>query len=101
MSKATVALSVLAALAVTVLPNDLGGRDGRDPRGGQGAVYRGGWDGNGPDLIGLADDARTLYRGGWDRNGPDAVGGAAPDLSRLTLEAIELPDGQVIDAEAN
>lgn len=127
MSRTMIGLSAaaLAALTVVVLPMaPAGDGDADDPvaeqagtvhRGGwdrngpdlTGMVdegntyYRGGWDGNGPDLNGMVDEGGTYYRGGWDHNGPDAAGGAALDLGRLTLQAIELPDGQVIDAATN
>jgi hypothetical protein len=60
-------------------------------------VARGGWDGNGPDMLGTVEEdrgTRLLYRrgrGGWDANGPDATG-AEINLEGLVLEAIELPD---------
>lgn len=124
MSRTMISLSA-AALAVLLPMSQAGNGDADDTRGAQSSTpyrgggwdfngpdligmveednrfYRGGWDGNGPDLSGMADDGRTVYRGGWDRNGPDAAGGAASDVGRLTLQAIELPDGQVIGSVTN
>jgi hypothetical protein len=111
MSRTIVVVSALAVTALAALPTALDG-EGRDsgPRADQATrtVYRGGWDGNGPDLFGTVEEDRdphVLYRvgrGGWDGNGPDALGArlaettAAGDLDRLVLQAVELPNGELI-----
>ncbi len=113
MSRKIAVVSALAVMALAALPTALDGdHEGRDsgPRADQATrtVYRGGWDGNGPDLFGAVEEDRdphVLYRvgrGGWDGNGPDALGTrlaettAAGNLDRLVLQAIELPNGELI-----
>ena len=84
----------VAAVAALSLPASAGGPGG-DDRGTRIVVLqRGGWDGNGPDMLGTAADDRgtRLYRrGGWDANGP-AVTGASPQApqAELNLEGLSV-----------
>lgn len=113
MSKTIAVISALAVMVLAALPTARNSdRDGGDSglRADQapGTVYRGGWDRNGPDLFGVVEEDRNpqvlhrVGRGGWDGNGPDAFGNrlaqptAAGNLDRLTLQAIELPNGELI-----
>jgi hypothetical protein len=93
----------VAAVAALSLPASAGGPGG-DDRGTRIVVLqRGGWDGNGPDMLGTAADDRgtRLYRrGGWDANGP-AVTGTSPqapqaerNLEGLSVDSVELPQAQ-------
>jgi hypothetical protein len=105
MSRTIAVVSALAVVAAVAVPVALD-REGRDSRPGAdretGVVYRGGWDGNGPDMSGVVGESqgtRVLYRGGWDGNGPDARGTWVSDTSQLdffVLQTIELPDGELI-----
>jgi hypothetical protein len=105
MSRTIAVVSTLAVMALVAVPIALD-REGRDSRPGADqatrAVYRGGWDGNGPDMSGAVGEGqatRVLYRGGWDGNGPDARGTWVSETSQLdflVVQTIELPDGEVI-----
>lgn len=100
MTKALIlSVAVVAALS---LPASAGGPGG-DDRGTRLVVQRGGWDGNGPDMLGTAADDRgtRLYRsGGWDANGPAVTGASdqAPlaelNLEGLSVDSIELPEAE-------
>ncbi len=98
MTKALI-LSV-AVVATLSLPASAGGPGG-DDRGTRIIILqRGGWDGNGPDLLGTAADdrgTRLYHRGGWDANGPAVTGAsnqvplAELNLEGLSVDSIELP----------
>jgi len=102
MLKRALFLSV-AVVAALSLPASAGGPGG-DERGTRIVpLQRGGWDGNGPDMLGTsAEDRGTrLFRqGGWDANGPEVTGAgervpqAELNLEGLTVESIELPESQ-------
>ena len=93
----------LAVAAVLSQPASAGGPGG-DDRGTRIVVLqRGGWDGNGPDMLGTAADDRgtRLYRrGGWDANGPaftgagDEVPQTELNLEGLSVDSIELPQAE-------
>ncbi len=93
----------VAVVAALSLPASAGGPGG-DDRGTRIVIpQRGGWDGNGPDMLGtVADDRGTrLYRhGGWDANGPAVTGASdqAPqaelNLEGLSVDSIELPQAE-------
>jgi hypothetical protein len=94
-------LSVAISAALS-LPASAGGPGG-DDRGTRVVLQRGGWDGNGPDMLGTAADDRgtRLYRrGGWDANGPavtgasDQVPQAELNLEGLSVDSIELPEAE-------
>src|SRR5258705_5388027 len=85
MSRTIAVVSALVVTALAALPTALDGdHEGRDsgPRADQATrtVYRGGWDGNGPDLFGTVEEDRdphVLYpvgRGGWGGKRPGALG---------------------------
>ena len=92
-----------AVVAALSLPASAGGPGG-DDRGTRIVVLqRGGWDGNGPEMLGTAADDRgtRLYRrGGWDANGPavtgasDQVPQAELNLEGLSIDSIELPQAE-------
>jgi hypothetical protein len=99
------ALILSAAVAAALsLPASAGGPGG-DDRGTRIVVLqRGGWDGNGPDMLGTAADDRgtRLYRrGGWDANGP-AVTGASDQVpqAELNLEGLSVDSIELAQAEA-
>jgi hypothetical protein len=93
----------VAVVATFSLPANAGGPGG-DDRGTRIVILqRGGWDGNGPDMLGTASDDRgtRLYRrGGWDANGPAVTGASdqAPlaelNLEGLSVDSIELPEAE-------
>jgi len=93
----------VAVVAALSLPASAGGPGG-DDRGTRIVVLqRGGWDGNGPEMLGTAADDRgtRLYRrGGWDANGPavtgasDQVPQAELNLEGLSIDSIELPQAE-------
>ncbi|MFM9842552.1 MAG: hypothetical protein ACKVOI_06240 [Dongiaceae bacterium] len=93
----------VAVVAALSLPASAGGPGG-DDRGTRIVVLqRGGWDGNGPDMLGAATDDRgtRLYRrGGWDANGPALTGAAAQvpqtevNLEGLSVDSIEFPQAE-------
>jgi hypothetical protein len=80
MSRTIAVVSTLAVMALVAVPIALD-REGRDSRPG-------------------ADQAtRAVYRGGWDGNGPDARGTWVSETSQLdflVVQTIELPDGELI-----